>query len=93
MHLFLELLETILDHAGDATDNIPGIRGIGLKRAGELVQRYHSLENMFVHLPHLVRLSAGICHLQHTCSRLYFMAKQYLSCSASTCTSSAVRVK
>ena len=32
--------------AGDSTDNIPGVPGIGIKIAAELINEYHSLENL-----------------------------------------------
>ena len=38
---------------GDSTDNIPGVKGIGEKTAIALIQRYHSLENLFDHLHEL----------------------------------------
>lgn len=38
---------------GDATDNIPGVRGVGEKTAIALIQRYHSIENLFSHLDDL----------------------------------------
>ena len=38
---------------GDSTDNIPGVRGIGEKTAIALIQRYHSIENLFSHLDDL----------------------------------------
>jgi DNA polymerase I len=34
---------------GDATDNIPGIKGIGVKTAAELIQHYGTLENLLDH--------------------------------------------
>jgi ribonuclease HI len=41
-----ERVTDILGLAGDATDNIPGVPGIGEKTAAELVQRFGSLESV-----------------------------------------------
>lgn len=38
---------------GDSIDNIPGVRGIGEKTATALIQRFHTLENLFDHLDEL----------------------------------------
>lgn len=38
---------------GDASDNIPGVKGIGEKSAGALIRHYHTLENLFEHLDDL----------------------------------------
>jgi DNA polymerase-1 len=35
---------------GDAVDNIPGVKGIGEKTAGALIQQFQTLENLFEHL-------------------------------------------
>lgn len=38
---------------GDATDNVPGIRGLGPKTAGKYINEYGSLENLYAHLDEL----------------------------------------
>ncbi len=35
--------------AGDSTDNVPGVPGIGIKTAAELIQSYGNLENLLEH--------------------------------------------
>lgn len=48
--------EQIIDFkalAGDSSDNIPGVRGIGDKGATQLLQKYKNLENIYKHLPEL----------------------------------------
>jgi len=35
---------------GDASDNIPGVKGIGDKTAAKLLDAYHTLENIYAHL-------------------------------------------
>jgi DNA polymerase-1 len=40
---------------GDSTDNIPGIKGLGIKRTAELLRRYDSLENIFFQIDTLPR--------------------------------------
>ncbi len=39
---------------GDASDNIPGVRGIGSKTATTLLQEYETVENLFDHLDAVV---------------------------------------
>ncbi|MFQ5599952.1 MAG: 5'-3' exonuclease H3TH domain-containing protein [Candidatus Krumholzibacteriia bacterium] len=36
--------------AGDASDGIPGVRGIGKKTARELLQKYETLEKLYAHV-------------------------------------------
>lgn len=38
---------------GDTSDNIPGVAGIGPKGAGDLIQRYHTVEYIYDHLDEL----------------------------------------
>ena len=35
---------------GDPSDNVPGIAGIGPKTAAQLLQKYHTLENLLKHI-------------------------------------------
>jgi len=35
---------------GDPSDNVPGISGVGPKTAASLLQKYHTLENLFKHI-------------------------------------------
>ena len=39
----------ILSLAGDASDNVPGVPGIGVKTAAELITQYGSLEGLLAH--------------------------------------------
>lgn len=35
---------------GDSTDNVPGVRGIGPKKAAELINRFETLDNLYSHI-------------------------------------------
>ncbi|MBI2987042.1 MAG: hypothetical protein HYY45_09770 [Deltaproteobacteria bacterium] len=48
-----EKVVEVMGLMGDSSDNIPGVKGIGEKTAIALIQRYHSLENLFAHLDDL----------------------------------------
>jgi len=39
--------------AGDSSDNIPGVKGIGEKTAQKLIARYGSLDNLYMHIDEL----------------------------------------
>ncbi|MCX8125198.1 MAG: DNA polymerase I [Spirochaetes bacterium] len=48
--------EQIIDYmalTGDAVDNIPGVKGIGEKTAAKLLQKYGTLDNIYLHLHEL----------------------------------------
>lgn len=46
-----EQIVDFLALAGDAVDNIPGVRGIGPKTAAELLRTYGTLEGIYANLP------------------------------------------
>lgn len=45
-----EQITQVMGLMGDASDNIPGVKGIGEKTASALIQQFQSLENLFDHL-------------------------------------------
>jgi 5'-3' exonuclease len=51
-----ERVTQVMGLMGDAVDNIPGVKGIGEKTAGALIQQFHSLENLYDHLDELEQM-------------------------------------
>ncbi|RJP74520.1 MAG: DNA polymerase I [Candidatus Abyssobacteria bacterium SURF_17] len=45
-----EQMRDLLGMAGDPTDNVPGVPGIGPKTAAELLNEYRTIENIFEHV-------------------------------------------
>jgi len=39
--------------AGDKSDNIPGVPGVGMSTAGKLLSRFDNIENLFVSIPEI----------------------------------------
>ena len=35
---------------GDSSDNVPGVKGVGVKTAAKLINQYHTLENIYEHI-------------------------------------------
>ena len=35
---------------GDSSDNVPGVKGVGVKTAAKLINEYHTLENIYAHI-------------------------------------------
>ena len=35
---------------GDSSDNVPGVKGVGIKTAAKLINEYHTLENIYEHI-------------------------------------------
>jgi DNA polymerase-1 len=48
---------------GDASDNIPGVKGIGPKTALELLTTYHSIEQIYQHIPEIEKKSKRVAQL------------------------------
>jgi DNA polymerase-1 len=51
--------------AGDASDNIPGVPGIGEKTALKLIARFHNLENLLAHIDELKEKAVKARLLEH----------------------------
>ncbi|MEK7773711.1 MAG: DNA polymerase I [Deltaproteobacteria bacterium] len=42
-----EMIRDLMGLAGDSTDNIPGVPGVGMKTAAKLIRQFHSLDGIF----------------------------------------------
>jgi len=49
---------------GDASDNIPGVAGVGEKTAMELIQKYESIESIYARLPDIEAKPAALKKLE-----------------------------
>lgn len=52
-----EEMVDLLALMGDASDNVPGVPGIGEKTAAQLIQRFHSLDDLYAGLDRVERAS------------------------------------
>ncbi|HEX7079144.1 MAG TPA: DNA polymerase I [Candidatus Eisenbacteria bacterium] len=52
-----EEMVDLLALMGDASDNVPGVPGIGEKTAAQLIQRFHSLDRLYASLDQVERAS------------------------------------
>lgn len=68
---------------GDSSDNIPGVAGIGPKGAGELIQKYHSVQYIYDHINEL-EIKDGIRKKLINSKENAFMSRMLgeISCSA-----------
>jgi DNA polymerase-1 len=59
---------------GDASDNIPGVKGIGDKTAAKLLDAYQSLENIYAHLDEIT--PAGVKRKLEDGKEMAFLSKK-----------------
>lgn len=50
---------------GDSSDNIPGVKGIGIKTATELLKRFETIENVYEHLTEITGKPQTLLSHQH----------------------------
>ncbi len=72
---------------GDASDNIPGVPGIGEKTAAKLIQAYHSIENIYEHIDEMPLNKATKSLMENR--ELAFLSKKL----ATICTDCAIDFK
>jgi len=64
--------------AGDQSDNYPGVPGIGPKTAQTLIQKYHSIENVYQHVENETKtpdISSGVEEKLRTHKELSLLSK------------------
>lgn len=57
--------------AGDASDNVPGLPGIGVKTAAKLVEEFGPLEDIYTNLQDLPKRTAAILEANRSVALLY----------------------
>jgi DNA polymerase-1 len=72
-----ERFRDFLAIVGDASDNIPGVNGIGLKGAAKLLQDYTSLEDIYAHLDQ-IKSAATVKKLTESKARA-FLSRQLVT--------------
>jgi len=61
--VFPEQVPDIKGLMGDASDNIPGVKGVGKKTAGDLIERYTTLENIYAHIDEVAQKSKRLAEM------------------------------
>ena len=57
-----EQIIDMLAICGDASDNVPGVKGVGEVGASKLLQKYDTLEGIYAHLPELTARQQELFH-------------------------------
>lgn len=60
-----EEIVDLLGLMGDASDNVPGVPGVGEKTAAKLVSTYHSLEQLYAHMDEIKQPKLHNALLEH----------------------------
>jgi DNA polymerase-1 len=69
---------------GDASDNIPGVKGIGPKTASELLTKYHSLEEIYEHLEDIQKDNKRVAQLLTDGQKSAVMSKELATIAKDT---------
>lgn len=71
--------DQVLDYlslVGDNADNIPGVKGIGIKTAASLLQEYSTLDNIYANLGNIRIKKARTCELLESGKDNAFMSRE-----------------